>query len=89
MPNTKIKTKMQRIDPLFSEVATKYSKKMEEKYGIPIPKTLASRHMAETFEKLLEFNGPPIIKINEKKKHYPKFRTIQLFWAFDIPNKKK
>lgn len=72
-----------RVDPFFVDVADRYRANFEKEFGFPLPRTVASRQMAEAFDKLVKVNGMPVLQKKGSPKKRSKKKNCIIVWEFD------
>jgi len=77
-------TRNSRVHESYWEIGEKYRKEFRKRLGMQPSWPVVSKHMAETFQKMIDVNGFPSIHTKRKRVGRRKVNTVNVFWEFKI-----
>ena len=77
-------TRLVKVHPFFVQVADEYRENFRKRFGFEMPRTQASKQIAECFDKMLKSNGMPSFKTPEGFLGEKKKKNIIVDWEFRL-----
>lgn len=84
MNDIKKRSQLILVHPNLIKVADDYRFKVKQVYGFDLPRTNVTEQMAEAFQKMLDNNGIPSFKSEDKRIGHVKKKMLICNWEFNI-----